>query len=243
MNRVFAFSKPLALLFVALTVVQACDLCCAQVEALDTEHVSLLKDVNFSEGFGAAFIYGSEYSGGRRPPLGDVLKYRDISPWQVHLIPDGPLKKVGIKTHPWDFQEGLHHNFKDKAGKLVRELHAHRLVVNHTIEENSPERLQFAQFNNYGLKKNDPSRDTRLVKRVTTDRHGTLRLYYNSQHEIRNVGSGNPLGDTSGQAGVDQITTPCVFPAPPPCGYLIRSHGIECERPSCHLIRNAVYSG
>ena len=58
---------------------------------------SLLKDVEFAEGFGAAFIYGSEYSGGRRPPLGEVKKYRDISPWQVFLIPDGPVKKVGVK--------------------------------------------------------------------------------------------------------------------------------------------------
>ena len=76
---------------------------------------NLLNDTKFAEGFGAAFIYGSEYSGGRRPPLGKVLKYRDISPWQVFLIPDGPVKKVGVKTYPWDFQEGLHHNFKDQA--------------------------------------------------------------------------------------------------------------------------------
>ena len=147
----------------------------------------LLKDTNFSEGFGAAFIYGSEYSGGRRPPLGRVLKYRDISPWQVFLIPDGPVKKVGVKTHPWDFQEGLHHNFKDSAGRAVRELHAHRLVVNHTIEENSPQRLQFAQFNNYRLPKDHPDRDKKLVKRVTTNRNGKLRIYYNSKNEIRNA--------------------------------------------------------
>lgn len=153
--------------------------------------VHLLKDVAFAEGFGAAFIYGSKYSGGRRPPLGEVLEYRDISPWQVFLIPDGPVKKIGLKTYPWDFQEGLHHNFTDKNGNLVRELHAHRLVVNHLIEENSPERLQFAQFNNYGLAKNDPERDSRLVKRVTTDRQGTLRLYYNSQNEIRNAAVGH----------------------------------------------------
>ena len=155
------------------------------------DEVLLIKDTSFAEGFGAAFIYGREYSGGRRPPLGEVTEYRDISPWQVFLIPDGPVAKVGVKTHPWDFQEGLHHNFKDKAGDLVRELHAHRLVVNHTIEENSPERLQFAQFNNYRLPKGHPDRDTKLVKRVTTDRKGTLRLYYNSQNEIRNAATGH----------------------------------------------------
>ena len=102
-----------------------------------------------------------------------------------------PVKKVGVKTHPWDFQEGLHHNFKDTDGNLIRELHAHRLVVNHTIEENSPEKLQFAQFNNYRLPKNHPDRDTKLVKRVTTDRKGTLRLYYNSKNEIRNAATGH----------------------------------------------------
>ena len=161
------------------------------VDLQASESVSLLQDTDFSEGFGAAFIYGSEYSGGRRPPLGEVLKYRDISPWQVFLIPDGPVKKVGVKTHPWDFQEGLHHNFKDKSGNRVRELHAHRLVVNHTIEENSTERLQFAQFNNYRLPKDHPDRDAKLVKRVTTDRHGKLRIYYNSQNEIRNAAIGH----------------------------------------------------
>lgn len=163
-------------------------LCCLMTSSLPaSEPVSLLQDTNFAEGFGAAFIYGSQYSGGRRPPLGQVEAYRNISPWQIHLIPDGPIRKVGVKTHPWDFQEGLHHNFTDKSGKRVRELHAHRLVVNHTIEENSAERLQFAQFNNWGLAKDDPNRDSKLVKRVTTDRLGTLRLYYNSRNEIRNA--------------------------------------------------------
>ncbi len=151
------------------------------------ESVPLLADTNFTEGFGAAFVYGSEFSGGRRPPLGRVLAYRDIKPWQVHLIPDGPVAKFGVRTHPWDFQEGLHHGFVDSRGHRVRELHAHRLVVNHVIEQNTPERLRFAQFNNYGLKRDDPKRNTKLVKRVTTDRRGNLRLYYNSRNEIRNA--------------------------------------------------------
>lgn len=152
-----------------------------------SKRISLLQDTNFAEGFGAAFIYGSEYSNGRRPPLGKVLAYRDISPWQIFLIPDGPVKQVGVKTHPWDFQEGLHHNFRDQQGNLVRELHAHRLVVNHTLEENTPEKLQFAQYNNYGLPKDSPDRDTLLVKRISTDRQGNLRVYYNSKNEIRNA--------------------------------------------------------
>lgn len=153
--------------------------------------VELLGDPKFAEGFGAAFIYGSEYTGGRRPPLGKVTAYRDISPWQIHLIPDGPVSKIGVKTHPWDFQEGLHHNFTDSLGRKVKELHAHRLVVNHKIEVNTPEKLQFAQFNNYGLKKDHPDRDTKLVKRITSDRKGTLTVFYNSKNEIRNAATGH----------------------------------------------------
>jgi hypothetical protein len=147
----------------------------------------LLQDPEFAQGFGAAFIYGSKYGGGRRPPLGKVEEYREILPWQIHLIPDGPIQKTDVRTYPWDFQEGLHHNFVDKRGKRVGELHAHRLVVNHTIEENTAERLQFAQFNNYGLAKDSQQRNQKLVKRVTTNRKGNLKLYYNSKNEIRNA--------------------------------------------------------
>lgn len=172
---------------IPLTIVLALGPALAPTGAESDEPVPLLADSNFAEGFGAAFVYGSEFSGGRRPPLGRVLAYRDIKPWQVHLIPDGPVAKVGVRTHPWDFQEGLHHGFVDSRGNRVRELHAHRLVVNHVVEENTPERLRFAQFNNYGPKRDDPTRNTKLVKRVTTDRRGTLGLLYNSRNEIRNA--------------------------------------------------------
>jgi len=151
------------------------------------EREPLLADTQFAEGFGAAFIYGTRFTGNQRPPTGQVLAYRNISPWQVHLIPDGPVSKVGVKTHPWDFQEGYHNRFVDKRGRFIRELHTHRLVVNHVVEEDTPEKLQFAQYNNYGLAKDAPNRDTKLVKRVTSGRRGTLRLFYNSQNEIRNA--------------------------------------------------------
>jgi hypothetical protein len=151
------------------------------------EPVDLIADTQFAEGFGAAFIYGKEYTGGRRPPRGKVAAYRDISPWQIHLIPDGPVAKVGVKTHPWDFQEGLHHNYTDRNGGKVRELHAHRLVVNHQIEINTPEKLQFVQYNNDGLPKGHPDRNKKLVKRITTDRKGSLTVFYNSKNEIRNA--------------------------------------------------------
>ena len=155
--------------------------------ARGAEPVDLIADTKFAEGFGAAFIYGKKYTEGRRPPRGNVTAYRDISPWQIHLIPDGPVRKVGVKTHPWDFQEGLHHNYIDRNGRKIRELHAHRLVVNHRIEVNTPEKLQFVQYNNDGLSKDHPDRDKKLVKRITTDRKGSLTVFYNSQNEIRNA--------------------------------------------------------
>jgi hypothetical protein len=147
----------------------------------------LLEDTAFAEGFGASWNYGRKFTMHATRREGKATEYRDISPWQVFLIPDGPVKKVGVKEHPWDFEEGLHHNFTDRFGNRVRELHAHRLVVNHVIEADTPDTLQFAQYNNYGIKKDDPLRDQRLVKRVTTDRKGTCRLYYNTQNDIRNA--------------------------------------------------------
>lgn len=157
-------------------------LCAGVPEVATQKSLTLLADTAFAEGFGAAFTYG------KRDEDGLVRSYRDIAPWQMHLIPEGPVKQLGgFKTHPWDFQEGLHHNYTNKRGEFIRELHSHRLVVNHVIEVNTPEKLQFAQFNNDGLAEGDPARDTKLVKRVTTDRRGTLRLFYNSQNEIRNA--------------------------------------------------------
>ena len=151
----------------------------------------LLQDTQVAEGFEAAFIYGKEYSGGLRPPRGKVTAYRDIHPWQVHLIPDGPIGRVGVKNHPWDFQEGYHKRYRNRRGQFIQELHAHRLVVNHVIETNTANKLQFVQYNNDRLPKGDARRNTKLVKRVTTDRQGNLRIYYNSRNEIRNAAIGH----------------------------------------------------
>jgi hypothetical protein len=149
--------------------------------------LELLEDIDFAEGFGASWNYGRRFSLHPTRREGKATEYRDISPWIVFLIPDGPVSQVGVKEHPWDFEEGLHHNFTDRFGNLVRELHTHRLVVNHKIEVNTPDKLQFAQFNNYGLLRDDLDRDKRLVKRITTNRQGTIRLYYHTQNDIRNA--------------------------------------------------------
>ena len=70
------------------------------------------------------------------------------------------------------FQEGLHHNFTDSCGNHVRELHAHRLVVNHAVEakgrRNCVRPVQ-QLWPAWGI-----GRD-KLVKRVITDREGTRR--------------------------------------------------------------------
>jgi hypothetical protein len=154
-----------------------------------TKSRELFRDAAFAEGFGAAWAYGSKFTLSSDRKEGAVTAYREIWPCQVHLIPDGSVTKVGVKEHPWDFEEGLHVNYKE-GGHTVGELHAHRLVANHVIEFNAPGKLQFAQFNNHGLADNDPRRNTKLIKRVTTDRHGKLTLHYNSQNEIRNVATG-----------------------------------------------------
>jgi len=69
----------------------------------------------------------------------------------------------------------------------VTELHDHRFAVNHVIATNTSSRLEFSLFNNDGLAADDPGRNQRLVKRVTTDRHGALRLYYNTSNEVPNA--------------------------------------------------------
>ena len=58
---------------------------------------ALLADTEFAAGFGAAFIYGSAYTGGRRPPLGEVTAYRDISPTDIAVGPATPGATIQLK--------------------------------------------------------------------------------------------------------------------------------------------------
>ena len=104
-----------------------------------------------------------------------------MSPLKASPIPDDGKPKA------WEFGEGAHRNFTDASGKHVDALYEHLLVVNHVLEANRPDCLSFAQYNNYGLSPEDPQFGTLLVKRVESDRHGTIRLYYNTENEIRNV--------------------------------------------------------
>lgn len=158
--------------------------------AVAADRCELFRDTNFAEGFGAAWSYGSQFSLSSERKEGEVRAYREIWPWQVHVIPEGPVSQVGLRSHPWDFEEGGHLNVTNARGEFIPELHAKKLVANHVVEVNTPEKLQFAQFNNDGLADNDPMRNTKLIKRVTTDRRGTVTLAYNSLNEIRNVATG-----------------------------------------------------
>lgn len=158
-----------------------------EAAAEDPAARQLFQDAGFSEGFGASRYFGIFATEKKIPP---VIGYRDISPFRVHLIPEGPVRKGETRSHPWEFEEGLYLDILDESGKRIPELFEHRLAVNHVIEVNTPECLQFAQFNNSGLRKDDPRRNQRLNKRVWTDRKGTIRLYQNTSHEIRNVATG-----------------------------------------------------
>ena len=151
--------------------------------------VELIEDTKFAEGFGASWYYGSKFSGPRHRE-GRVLAYRSIpAPDEAWLIPGQKVSELTKPIeHPWDFEEGLHHDYTDPiTNKPVSELHRHRFVVNHKLEADTPDKLQFAQFNNEGLKPGDPDWNTRFVKRITSNRKGTIHVEYNSQNEIRNA--------------------------------------------------------
>jgi len=64
----------------------------------------------------------------------------------------------------------------DEFGDHVEELQEHRLTVNHDMEENTPACLRLSQYNNYKLPPNDPRRNKRLIRRLESNRQGTLRI-------------------------------------------------------------------
>ena len=138
--------------------------CQAAEDASAAAGKELLADTAFASGFGV---------GG--------WAVVEMSPHKARPIPDDGKPKA------WEFGEGAHRNFTDASGKHVDALYEHLLVVNHVLEADRPDCLSFAQYNNYGLSRDDPRFGTRLVKRVESDRHGTIRLYYNTKNEIWNA--------------------------------------------------------
>lgn len=87
----------------------------------------------------------------------------------------------------WIFQEGVHQNYTDEKGDTIKNLREHLLAVNHVIDKNSSESLVFSQYNNTGLLPGNARWNTRLIRRVDSDRRGMLKLYFNSLNEIRNA--------------------------------------------------------
>jgi len=149
--------------------------------------VSMLMDTKFAKGFGAEWTYGLTYSDNTQLKKGNVLTYRDISPYQINLIPFGNVNDNSENDIYWEFEEGNHKNFTDKYGKWVPELFEHKLSVNSLVKENTATSLIVEQYNNYGLNSVDPKYNKSLVKRITTNKNGTIGFYFNSKNDIRNA--------------------------------------------------------
>ena len=151
------------------------------------EPVEILQDTKFANGYGAEWYYGAVYDPANNMRKGECLAYQDISPDIIYLIPDGDVDTADGSNKYWQFEEGEHKNFTDDFGNFVSELHQHRLCVNHVIDENTLNALVISQYNNYGLKEGDPSYNKKLVKKVSSDKNGTIKFYYNTQNDIRNA--------------------------------------------------------
>jgi len=156
-------SKSLSVLLISC-LLGAASLSLAAPEQDDRRSRQLLRDTDFANGFGIGGFAGV-----------------DMRPLRPSPIPDDDKPKY------WTFGEGAHRNFTDEAGHHVKTLYEHLLIANRVIDVNRSDCLTFSQYNNYGLSADDPARNTRLVKRVQTDRKGDIRLYYNTKNEIRNV--------------------------------------------------------
>lgn len=149
--------------------------------------VDIIKDTQFAKGFGAEWAYGFMYSEDTMLRKGSVLAYQDIRPYTINLIPFGDAEENSEDDIYWEFEEGAHKNYVDEFGQQVAELHEHRLCVTGQVVENTDDCLMVEQYNNYGLSEGGAGWNTTLVKRVSTDKNGTIGFYYNTQNEVRNA--------------------------------------------------------
>ncbi|MBS1314541.1 MAG: hypothetical protein HP048_04240, partial [Clostridia bacterium] len=154
----------------------------------------LFCDTDFTA-FGIPEALGTEWSVDTRDHKGRITKIRSLSK-PVYLIPYGRATEPdGVTLVPesenvhWYFIEGEKYNVTDPAGEKCAELLDFRTCVNAEIVENSEDKLIFEQYNDY-LHETYPDRypvsDKKLVKRVETDKNGTIRIAYNSYHDIVN---------------------------------------------------------
>ena len=140
------------------------------------EEVAVLHDLDFSKGFAIGDYFVEE-----RDAQGEPVSYRDVSPYKLKSFP------IGGTDQAWKFQEGVHRGFTDDSGRYVEELFEHRFNISGQMLEESPDRLHITIYNNYGLPAESPLRNQKLVRSITSDRKGTVRLYFNTQNLIRNV--------------------------------------------------------
>ena len=171
MRRTCSFTRrlpDLVWLILLAVVLEACQK--APVE------VVLLKDADFMKGFGIGDYFVEEVNA-----RGEAVKYRDVSPYRLKSFPPGETDQS------WKFQEGVHREFTDESGTYVAELFEHRFNISGQVLEESPNRLYIAIYNNYRLREGAPLYNKRLVRSVDTDRRGKIKLYFNTQHLIRNV--------------------------------------------------------
>jgi hypothetical protein len=139
------------------------------------DEMVLLKDTDFRKGFGIGDYFVEEVNA-----RGEVVEYRDVSPYRLISFPPGETGQF------WKFQEGVHREFRDEFGTYVTELFEHRFNISGQVLEERTDRLYIAIYNNYRLREDDPLYNKRLVRSVDTDRKGKIKLYFNTQHLIRN---------------------------------------------------------
>lgn len=148
--------------------------------------MEILQDTSFSAGFGAEWSYGRVYSIDSDNKKGFVTRYQK-TPTPIYLIPYGTVEEYSEDEIYWAFEEGYHEKFTDEFGEYVKRLYEHELCINHKVLENTDDCLTFVQYNNYKLDQADPLYDTRLVKRISTNKQGVLSVYYDNSNDIRNA--------------------------------------------------------
>ncbi len=159
------------------------------------EGTELFCDPNFTA-FGPAEALGAEWEKNSQTHLGRITKYRAVSE-PLYIIPlgkateeDGVTAVKESENVHWNFIEGEKYGITDPAGNKVSELLDFRMSVRSQIVENTQNRLLFEQYNDYlheRYPEQYPESSPKLVKRVETDKKGTIKLAYNSYNDISNA--------------------------------------------------------
>jgi hypothetical protein len=172
--------------------------------------IQLLQDTAFNNGFRAFWScsnFPNDVAG--LGHLGDCVDY--YTPYvntqgrnyEVHTWPDTEPAHAGSDANKyWNFTEGLHRGFRaygyefGPAGEQsqAKDLAVHMLEANREngsggLAASSPDLIWLQSMNN--LPSTDPMDPNPhyggLVRTVSSDRHGTIMTYMNTQNEIRNI--------------------------------------------------------